>query len=161
MGRKQAILLRSLQRRSPRYARRLDQLLRQSLTRIGHRNELRALQILSDHLRDHPNEPPWFYRVELAIGRGDGRGIDIVVTSDVGPLFLQIKSSDIFKKVQELAELERQRYERRITIVETVIVNDRRSDGEILRDCLLSLRRLRSTVARHGRSFIKRKYKPE
>lgn len=42
---------------------------------------------------------PWFVSAERACGKDDARGIDIVVYSDVGKLFLQVKGSP--KAVQE------------------------------------------------------------
>jgi hypothetical protein len=56
----------------------------------GHANESRAVRLLSEAW---PSRPAWIEAVRLGSPAEDGRGIDLVVESDVGALHLQIKSS--------------------------------------------------------------------
>lgn len=94
--------------------------------------------------------------MKIALGTciEDHSGIDVVATSDVGPLFIQVKSSPIgrLQFEEKYRQLERKRP--RLPIVEVVIVNDKLTDEEILHDCLGKLHALRTAVQRHGSSFI-------
>lgn len=62
--------------------------------------------------------PKWFRGIEWAPKELDGKGIDFVVGSDIGQLYLQVKSSnrlaDKFRTRQD-----RRRYNRHIAVVST------------------------------------------
>ena len=53
----------------------------------GKENEETTLAALQDGM------PHWLYSARLATKKEDAAGIDIVAESDVGPLYLQVKSS--------------------------------------------------------------------
>ncbi len=53
----------------------------------GHRNEERALDVIISAKLE------WIYSARLATKEEDSRGIDIVLETDIGQLFFQIKSS--------------------------------------------------------------------
>ncbi|HZU96090.1 MAG TPA: hypothetical protein VFF73_05230 [Planctomycetota bacterium] len=56
--------------------------------RRGRDNERRVLQALLEGAR-----PEWLESARMATNEEDHRGIDVVVASDVGDLYLQVKSS--------------------------------------------------------------------
>lgn len=53
----------------------------------GATNENRVLSVLEE------DQPPWLISVRSATNEEDSKGVDIVVDTDVGKLFLQVKSS--------------------------------------------------------------------
>ncbi len=55
----------------------------------GKRNELRAVAAFEDGTSDIPD---WFISIENASARLDRAGIDVVLKTDVGHVFVQIKS---------------------------------------------------------------------
>ena len=68
----------------------------------GKRNELRAVAAFEDGTSDVPD---WFISIENASARLDRAGIDVVLKTDVGNVFVQIKSHPrkalLFKSDQE------------------------------------------------------------
>jgi hypothetical protein len=54
----------------------------------GMRNEQRVLFACQN-----PNRPAWMLEARLSTKEEDRDGIDIVITSDIGKLFVQVKSS--------------------------------------------------------------------
>jgi len=64
----------------------------------GFGNELKVVEAL----QESPTKPKWIHEVRKATQEEDAQGVDVVVTTDVGPLFLQVKSShlgaEIFKQ---------------------------------------------------------------
>lgn len=67
---------------------------------INSRGRAREEQVLTALTRsDGASFPPWFQGAERASDGDDARGIDVIVYSDVGKLFLQVKGSP--KAVQE------------------------------------------------------------
>lgn len=59
----------------------------QSRHERGFRNEARVVEALSE------NKPAWVKSARISTRHEDHNGIDVVVESDVGSLYLQIKSS--------------------------------------------------------------------
>ncbi|MCR4334256.1 MAG: hypothetical protein NUV47_00800 [Patescibacteria group bacterium] len=71
---------------------KVGQIINQLELQRGHRNEERVVNaVLSANL-------PWIHSVQLANKEEDCHGIDVVINTDVGKLFFQIKSSYYGKK---------------------------------------------------------------
>lgn len=140
------------------YCRHLSGLIARAVARNVERNEQRLVDILRQFLEHSLNRPPWFIDAQLGTLVQDREGIDVVITSDVGPLFLQVKSSDIFKRKFESEHTRRRRSGQRTAIIEVVIVNDRLTDDQVLRAALSALRCLYREVTVHG-SFLPAKPK--
>ena len=67
--------------------------LRSLLGKIGNQRGRMNEQRFSKAISDFPDKPSWWLSFRLATFEEDQKGIDVVVTTDVGKLFLQIKSS--------------------------------------------------------------------
>ncbi|MEK7081724.1 MAG: hypothetical protein AAB537_00850 [Patescibacteria group bacterium] len=61
--------------------------------RVGHFMEEKFLEALNPDKDPSLILPDWFISVRLATPEEDHRGMDVVVRMDVGPLFIQLKSS--------------------------------------------------------------------
>ena len=140
------------------YFRHINQLVTKATAQNVVRNEQRLVDILTNFLSNGQHRPPWLYGVKLGTLEQDHLAIDVVVTSDIGPLFLQVKSSDVFKHQFEVEQERRRKAGKRLTILATIVVNDHCSDGEVLCDCLHQLNQLREQVQLHG-SFLPAKRK--
>lgn len=79
---------------------------------------------------------PWVYSARLATREEDRRGIDVVVSTDVGPLYLQSKSSS--------KDAQRFRAKRRPILVEVVVAAAQ--DDTLMRRVRFALDRLRASV---------------
>ncbi|HEY1691121.1 MAG TPA: hypothetical protein VGG39_03115 [Polyangiaceae bacterium] len=89
------------------HPRNLAQMLGADARRRGKRSERHVLQALS-----LPSRPEWMRSVRPATKEEDRAGIDVVVESDVGKLFVQVKSSQGGK-----ARFEAKRRSARIAVV--------------------------------------------
>lgn len=94
--------------------------------------------------------PPWIFMARLANPDEDHRGIDLIIDTDKKPLFLQVKTSDVFKRVFNRRRELFQAHGRHCLHIGVIIVHDGRRDGEILRDTWHVLQDLRQQVDRHG-----------
>jgi len=150
-------IYRAIGRRSG-YFRHINQLVAKATAQNMVRNEQRLVDILTNFLSNGQHRPPWLYGVQLGTLEQDHQAIDVVVTSDAGPLFLQVKSSEIFKHQFEAEQDRRRKAGKRLTILATIVVNERMTDGEVLGDCLHQLHLLRKQVRIHG-SFLPAKRK--
>ena len=96
----------------------------------GHRSNARgknAEQRLV-HILGSNSIAAWFRGVRLATKKEDSRGIDAVVaTSSIGPLFIQVKSSQ-----GGVRHFEKRR---RRALVTVIIVNEAMTDAEVLLAC--------------------------
>ena len=92
-----------------------------------------------------PGFPDWFHGICGATQEEDCRGIDAIAFTDVGKIFLQIKSSSAgvekFKKQQE------QYPERKWSF--PIIVRDADSDTKILEKTRAVLSQARQTILNH------------
>jgi len=68
----------------------------------GRRHELKAVAAFKAPFDDVPE---WFLNIENASQRLDRSGVDVIVRSDIGKLFVQIKSCEA--KAQEFKEKQR------------------------------------------------------
>jgi hypothetical protein len=103
----------------------------------GQQKGIHAERRLLSILESHPY-PPWMYGVRPATKEEDERGIDIVVTTDVGPIYIQVKSSwngmsSFFRK-------------RRKAMIAVIVVNDRISDAKIFSEGRKWVRHQRSCI---------------
>lgn len=80
---------------------------RQALGRAGNERGAYCEQLVIEALRRRRGRPKWIHGVRLAGPKLDRRGVDVVVSSDVGLLFLQVKAS------KRSVERQRSNYERR------------------------------------------------
>jgi len=79
----------------------------------GRRHELKAVAAFKGNFYDVPE---WFISIENASLRLDRAGIDVVVKSDVGKLFIQIKSCE--SKAQEFKDDQKKgKYRKDIAVV--------------------------------------------
>ncbi len=134
-----------------RIARLADRLLAGSPR--GEQQEQRLVKILSQYLEHDTDVPPWLHRIALGTHEQDHQGIDVVATTDVGPLFIQVKSSEIFKRHFEAEHQRHVDRGKRVPILDVIVVNDHLTDAQVLGQTLGILRRLRQQVERHG-SFL-------
>jgi hypothetical protein len=75
----------------PKISQRVRRILGQIGCERGSQNEARVFAVFSG---DNPALPGWFRSIEKASREQDQRGIDAIVhTTDVGMIYLQIKSS--------------------------------------------------------------------
>ncbi len=95
----------------------------------GRAHERRALRILQ-----MTRLPPWIGRPRAGTLEEDARGIDIVVDSTVGPLYLQIKSS-----VEGMHTFFEKGYHEP---VEVLVINERKTDRTFLAEATAALDRL-------------------
>lgn len=72
----------------PVHPRNLAQILGKDARKRGRTNEARVLEALALATR-----PDWMHAIRAATKAEDHAGIDVVVESDVGKLFVQVKSS--------------------------------------------------------------------
>ncbi len=72
----------------PVHPRNLAQILGKDAKKRGRTNETRVIEALA-----LPTRPPWMRSVRRGTKAEDHAGIDVVVESDVGKLFVQVKSS--------------------------------------------------------------------
>lgn len=101
----------------------------------GLQNESAAVRALNDPSFDRPD---WFQGVRRATSEEDARQIDIVVSSDVGPLYLQVKSSRIFAiRFEET---------RRSTLIGVIIVSQDEDPRDINQRAMTKLQELREIV---------------
>jgi len=82
-----------LKRRS--HPRRILRIINEIGKEVSHNNEVRVLQAYTSDY-PFPDRMPWIKDVRLANGHEDQRGIDLVFSTDVGDIFLQLKSSEVF-----------------------------------------------------------------
>lgn len=67
--------------------------IRSLIGKIGNQRGLRNEQRFFKAIANFPEKPRWWLDVREKTPEEDQKGIDAVVTTDVGKLFLQIKSS--------------------------------------------------------------------
>ncbi len=87
----------------------------------GKHHEARLLMVIEIHFRAR-----WYVKARRATKREDQSGIDIVVESSIGPLYVQVKSSP--GAAREFS------YRRRRARITVVVVNERFTDLEILKN---------------------------
>jgi len=73
--------------------RKLGFLFRQTEQWLGENNEKRVIAAYKNDY-PYPNRIPWLIDVRKATSEEDARGIDVVFTTDVGVINLQVKSSE-------------------------------------------------------------------
>jgi len=111
----------------------------------GRRNEERALAACRSAAR-----PEWMKSARLAAHREDHAGIDLVLETDVGQLFLQVKSSMTGK-----VKFESVRRKHRIAVV---VVRDGDSDARVLEKVSATAGALRAEYRDERRAFLARLY---
>ncbi len=111
----------------------------------GKHHEARLLMVIEIHFRAR-----WYVKARRAPKREDQSGIDIVVESSIGPLYVQVKSSP--GAAREFS------YRRRRARITVVVVNECFTDLEILKNVEQKLHMLfRHILAvRRGRRRKKR-----
>ncbi|MBI4092778.1 MAG: hypothetical protein HY420_02535 [Candidatus Kerfeldbacteria bacterium] len=126
----------------------------QARAEVGRRREVRLVELLRDYLNHAKHHPPWMHNVELASEEQDIQGIDVVVKTDVGDLFIQVKSSERFRYMFVTKGWRQWKMGRAIPITGIVIVNDGRPNQKILGESLREINRLRQTVQLHGSNYM-------
>ncbi len=116
---------------APVHPRNLAQILGKDAKKRGRTNEARVIEALA-----LPTRPPWMRSVRRATKAEDHAGIDVVVESDVGKLFVQVKSS----RGGKAAFLERRRTAR----VAIVVVHVTDSPEALLRKVVGELAKIRA-----------------
>lgn len=101
----------------------------------GLRNEQRVLFACQN-----PNRPSWMLSARIATKEEDHNGIDIVIQSDIGKLFVQVKSSEKGKE----AFSERRRRAR----VAIIVVHHNDTENDLLNKVVLELTKLRNQFRR-------------
>lgn len=71
---------------------RLRSLMRQTEHWLGRNNERRVLDALTEEIL-RAGSIPWIANVRLAMPEEDARGIDVIFDTDVGKIYVQVKSS--------------------------------------------------------------------
>lgn len=97
--------------------------------------EQKTLSALNSTARPH-----WIYSARKSDPHQDRKGIDILVSTDVGDLFLQIKSSTFFKN-----KFIKNKKEHHSKYIATAVVHIYYSQEEILQAVLCELEPLRNT----------------
>ncbi len=134
-----------------RRIRRIRQTVNQHRAMLnGPKNEERLIRIISDYLEHGTDRPPWLLGVRAADAQEQRQGIDAVVMSTDGPLFIQVKSSDVFLRKFERRQQHRFENGRRVFIIGLIIIQARHSDGQVLGNALKILRSTREQVRRYG-----------
>jgi hypothetical protein len=133
-----------LEPKASRAQPRLKQLLHEAQVERGLENERAVFEALCDlpaKLR-----PPWFQGVRRGTPEEDRSGIDIIVDSDLGPLYIQVKSSD------HKAEFFQRRHadEERLIGVLAVIKKSRFDRGTLRNQALLLATQLYTAMS-HAR----------
>lgn len=104
----------------------------------GRKNESLVLQALNNAANKN-KLPKWIHEFYLSSYEEDQKGIDLIVNTDVGKLYLQIKSSKYGKnKFENKFKTNIKRYG-----IETIIVNTEESEEKLLLKILLLLKRMR------------------
>ncbi len=124
----------------------MDRRVRKIIGQLGHErgriNENRVWQVVNDC---RSLWPEWFQGAWLSSKTDDGRGIDLVVMSDVGKLYFQIKSSEAGRK-----KFERQR---RHLPIELIVVKN--TDTDLYQKVLAAAGRLRDRfLAKRNRGTL-------
>lgn len=83
----------------PRVAPEVKKILGDLSRQRGRRNEEEAVALLA---ADWKKRPAWLGEVRLATRAEDRAGVDLVAASDVGPLYVQVKSSNDGRRRYEL-----------------------------------------------------------
>lgn len=121
---------------------------------FGRMREARLVDVLRDFLSNGRHRPPWMQSAELGTDHQDFEGIDVVVKTDVGDLFIQVKSSERFKYLFVAKGRKQWKTGRAVPIVGIVIVNDGRTDRQILREALSEINRVRQIVQLQGSNYL-------
>lgn len=137
-------------RHGVRHLERIRKLLARLPRPPGSANEERLVRVVQDYLEHARHRPPWLLKVELATPVQDHQGIDVVVTTNAQPLFLQVKSSEAHQHIFERERGHRWRSGERMFNIGVVVVNNHRSDAEVLRATFRTLRQLLPQVEQHG-----------
>lgn len=98
----------------------------------GKTNETRVLHVISD------STPAWVEKVRSANPEEDAKGVDVVVYTDVGKLFLQVKSSK--------AGIKAYSEKKRRSMIGVVLCHHRISDERLRKSVYRELAKLRETV---------------
>jgi hypothetical protein len=99
----------------------------------GKRNELRMLAACLSEPR-----PKWLRDARLATREEDARGIDIVVTTDVGDVYLQVKSSRIAAEIFQRRPMRAH--------AEVVVSNDKVTHERLIARAHGAVSRLRAAI---------------
>lgn len=121
------------------YRKVVSQLGRDGLA-VGCAGEERVLKAFVHANPRHLKLPSWWRGIRRGTPEEDGRGIDHVVHTDIGDIFIQIKSS-LHKKTDRFP----QRNDRDVAIV---YINLKDSDAEIRKRVLRVVARERSSLMR-------------
>lgn len=118
----------------------------------GKRNELRAVAAFEETTTDTPD---WFISIENASPRLDRAGIDVVLKTDIGNVFVQIKSH-AKKAAAFKADQEKGRYRKDIGIA---VLQEHFSPREVRRAIIKAAlpeykRMLAELSSKHGATFI-------
>lgn len=100
----------------------------------GRRNEM----VVEDALLTHNNRPHWLLQARGCTEDEDSRGIDVVVTTDVGEVYLQVKSS--YSNAQKF------RRKSRAAVVGVVVVRPTDSKDDIFNKAFDAVAKRRSEI---------------
>ena len=133
---------------------RIDRILHGSRVHLSKMSEQRLVDLLGEFLKHGVHRPPWLRNARLATTEEDYLGIDVVVGTDKLELFLQVKSSDRFKKMFVNKGYKLWRAGLPVPITGVIIVNDHLEDKKILGSALSELNTLRSIVQIQGGNYL-------
>jgi hypothetical protein len=77
---------------------RLYQEIKQTELEVGLGNERRVVEAFTSHY-PYPGRISWLYNARLSTRYEDKRGVDVVFTTDVGDILIQVKSSEFSQRV--------------------------------------------------------------
>lgn len=120
----------------------------------GNSAECRLVAIITQAIAGRHKHPDWLYSADLGTVANDRQGIDVVVVTDVGPLFLQVKSSNGLCEKFEFGQHLRKVRGLRSQPVSAIVVNETKSDSQVFGEAIWRLSALRQNRLRHGRSYF-------
>ena len=125
------ICLRKGSRKRPK---RVKSLIGEIGNQRGIRNEQRFFRAIADF----PDKPHWWLGVREKTPEEDQKGIDAVVTADVGKLFLQIKSSLRGKK----------KFEKKVrrSPIAVIVIQNQGTDEEICQKAIEAISLVRDQI---------------
>jgi hypothetical protein len=142
------------------HLRRLEAITKASRVHLSQLNERRLLEAIRDYLATAKHKPPWYRDIRLATPAEDHLGIDLVILTDGLDLFLQVKTSDRGRRVFEDHGRKMWHRGERVPITGVIVVNDHRSDKQIIGEALSVMGRVRKSVLSIGSNFMPRPTRP-
>lgn len=132
-----------------------EQELRAAQAAYGRSNEERVLYLLERHISNATHRPPWLVSIRRATEEEDVLGIDLVaITVDSPNVYIQIKSSESFRKIHIDKGRKLWRAGATVHITGVMIANHALTDKKIIGRGMATISRVYRTVKNLGSNIM-------